>query len=138
KSLLVLAAKTDTALAGGDLSHSDKLTCDVMCCGSVPRGKALRRDGARPGDAIYVSGPLGGWMNKPVITARIEEGRKLLNKATACMDISDGLSIDLRRLCLASNVSAALERIPLLKGATLEQALNGGEDYELVYTAPGT
>ena len=52
------------------------------------------------------------------------------------MDISDGLALDLHRLCLASKVSAALDNVPLLKGATLEQALHDGEDYELLYTAP--
>ncbi len=59
RGLLRLAKRTGTALAGGDLAHADKIYCDVMVCGSVPRGKALRRDGARVGDAIYVSGRLG-------------------------------------------------------------------------------
>ena len=52
------------------------------------------------------------------------------------MDISDGLALDLHRLCLASKVSAELDNIPLLEGATLKQALHDGEDYELLYTAP--
>jgi thiamine-monophosphate kinase len=52
------------------------------------------------------------------------------------MDISDGLALDLHRLCRASGVAATLESIPLLKGATIEQALHDGEDYELLYTAP--
>jgi thiamine-monophosphate kinase len=52
------------------------------------------------------------------------------------MDISDGLALDLHRLCKASGVAATLESIPLLKGATIEQALHDGEDYELLYTAP--
>lgn len=133
--LLELAAQTNTALAGGDLSHANQLTCDVMVCGSVPRGKALRRDGARPGDAIYVSGPLGGWRHRDTIQPRLKEGQKLRGKATACIDISDGLALDLHRLCLASKVSAALDHVPLLEGATLEQALHDGEDYELLYTA---
>ena len=59
RGLLRLAKRTGTALAGGDLAHDDKVHCDVMVCGAVPRGKALRRDGARIGDAIYVSGRLG-------------------------------------------------------------------------------
>jgi len=133
--LLELANETNTALAGGDLSHANQLTCDVMVCGSVPRGTALRRDGARPGDAIYVSGPLGGWRHRPTVIPRLQEGRKLRGKATACIDISDGLALDLHRLCLASKVSAALDHVPLLEGATLEQALHDGEDYELLYTA---
>jgi thiamine-monophosphate kinase len=136
RGLLRLAAQTKVTLAGGDLSHADQIFCDVMVCGSVPKDKALRRDGARPGDSIYVSGPLGGWKNKRVIAARLDIGQKLLGKATACMDISDGLALDLHRLTLASNVAAELDAIPLLKGATVEQALHDGEDYELLYTVP--
>ena len=134
--LLELANETNTALAGGDLSHANQLVCDVMVCGSVPRDQALRRDGARPGDAIYVSGALGGWRHRRDIAPRLKEGRKLRGKATACIDISDGLALDLHRLCQASKVSAALDYIPLLEGATQEQALHDGEDYELLYTAP--
>ncbi len=134
--LLKLAEQTNTALAGGDLSRAKQLVCDVMVCGSVPQGQALRRDRAKPGDEIYVSGPLGGWRYRPTLTPRLDAGRNLLGKAHACMDISDGLAIDLYRLCVASKVSAALDEIPLLEGATLKQALHDGEDYELLYTAP--
>ena len=136
RGLLRLAHQTKVTLAGGDLSHADQLVCDVMVCGAVPKGKALRRDGARPGDFIYVSGPLGGWKNKRVTMPRLDIGHKLLGKATACMDISDGLALDLHRLALASGVAADLDNIPLLKGATVEQALHDGEDYELLYTVP--
>ena len=136
RGLLQLARKHQTALAGGDLSHADQMVCDVMVCGSVAKGKALRRDGARPGDIIYVSGPLGGWRHKPLPQPRLDLGRRLLGKATACMDISDGLSLDLHRLCLASKVSANLDAIPIIEGATLEEALHDGEDYELLFTAP--
>jgi thiamine-monophosphate kinase len=135
-SLLELAKQTNTALAGGDFSHARQLVCDVMVCGVVARGKALRRDGAKPGDAIYVSGALGGWRHRAAIVPRLDIGKSLTGKAHACMDVSDGLALDLHRLCLASKVSAALDRIPLLEGATLKQALHDGEDYELLYTAP--
>jgi thiamine-monophosphate kinase len=128
--------KATMSLAGGDISHADQFVCDVMVCGSVPKGKALLRSGARPGDILYVSGRLAGWRHKGVIVPRLAEGRKLIGKATACMDISDGLALDLHRLCRASGVAAALESIPLLKGAIIEQALHDGEDYELLYTAP--
>lgn len=126
-------------LIGGDLSRSDTLVCDVVFCGSVPKGKALRRDGARPGDIIYVSGPLGASAARkfripPLPSPRLDLGRKLRGKATACMDLSDGISIDLHRLCLESKVSAALDAIPIAAGATLQQALHGGEDYELLFT----
>jgi thiamine-monophosphate kinase len=128
--------KAKASLAGGDLSNASQLICDVMLCGSIPKGKALLRSGARLGDALYVSGPLGGWRNKRTIVPRLEFGRKLVGKATACMDISDGLALDLHRLCKASGVAAQLDHVPLLKGATLDQALHDGEDYELLFTAP--
>ncbi len=128
--------KTKTTLAGGDISHADQFICDVMICGSVAKGKALRRSGAKTGDLIYVSGSLGGWRHKPVIVPRLELGRKLIGIATACMDISDGLALDLHRLCRESGVAAELDEVPLLEGATLDQALHDGEDYELLFTAP--
>jgi len=130
-----LLRKVKASLAGGDISHAKQLVSDVMVCGSIARGKALLRSGAKPGDIIYVSGPLGGWRHKPVIEPRLDEGRALVGKAHSCMDISDGLALDLHRLCLASGVSAELDTVPLLPGATLEQALHDGEDYELLYTA---
>ena len=136
RGLMKLAQQTKTALAGGDLSHARQLTCDVMICGSLPRGKALRRDGARPGDWIYVSGPLGGWRHKRIPEARLDLAKRMRAKATSCIDISDGLALDLHRICLASGVSAAIENVPLLDRATLDQALHDGEDYELLYTAP--
>ena len=58
--LLRLATRTRTPLLGGDLAHAETVMCDIVVCGAVPRGGALRRDGARDGDAIYVSGALGG------------------------------------------------------------------------------
>ena len=135
RGLLKLARSTETELAGGDLSHSSRLTCDVMVCGSIARGKALLRSGAQAGDTIYVSGPLGGWTHKPRIVPRLDIGRQLVGKANSCMDISDGLALDLHRLCRESGVAADIESVPLLPGATVEQALHDGEDYELVYTA---
>jgi thiamine-monophosphate kinase len=137
RGVLRLATATGTTLAGGDLSHARQITCDVMVCGAAPRGKALRRDGARDGDAIYVSGPLGGWTHRAEIVPRLDVGRRLIGRATAAMDISDGLSTDLHRLCVASALAADLDRpLPILEGATLDEALHSGEDYELLYTAP--
>jgi thiamine-monophosphate kinase len=153
RGLLRLTARAGIPLAGGDLARSTRLACDIVVCGAVPRGKALRRDGARPGDAIYVSGRLGGsalglaqgpqgprnaWRRHLRPEPRLSLGvfvRERL-RATAAMDLSDGLSTDLHRLCLASNVSAVVEAPPRFPGATLEQALHGGEDYELLFTVP--
>jgi thiamine-monophosphate kinase len=146
--ILKLAAATGTVLAGGDLSHGEQFACDVTVCGSVPRGKALLRSGARPGDEIYVSGLLGGsalglatgrgraWKRHILIGPRLALGAFLRErlKATAAMDLSDGLSLDLRRLCLASGVAAEISAPPRFPGATPAQALHGGEDYELLFT----
>jgi thiamine-monophosphate kinase len=148
--ILKLAASTGTALAGGDLSHGESLFCDVMVCGAVPRGQALRRDTARPGHEIYVSGLLGGsslGLTRVSGKARIRHlhpeprlalGRFLREKlrASSAIDISDGLSLDLQRVCLASHVDAGITLPPVFSGASLEQALHGGEEYELIFTVP--
>jgi len=145
---LKLASRTGTVLAGGDLATADKLACDIVVCGAVPTGKALRRSGARPRDAIYVSGLLGGsalglatgrgaaWKRHVAIEPRLRLGefiRKRL-KASAAMDLSDGLSTDLHRMCLESVVSAAIGNPPAFPGAGAAHALHGGEDYELLFT----
>ncbi len=139
RGLLGLAKKYKIALAGGDLSKFDKVIVDVMCCGRVPRGKAILRSGARPGDRIYVTGRLGraahsNW--RAEAEPRIEAGIALRSLVSAGMDLSDGLSIDLHRLCTESGVSAEISSdLPRARGATLNEALHGGEDYELLLTA---
>ncbi len=152
-ALMKAATQAGVILAGGDLSHGPTLACDVMVCGAVPRGKALRRDGARPGHILYVTGKLGGsalgletgkgkpWRRHLHPEPRLAVGRYLREtlKASACMDLSDGISLDLRRLCLASGVAAEIEDPPRFPGATLDHALHGGEEYELLFTvAPRT
>ena len=135
RGLLQLARRTATALAGGDLAHAEKIYCDVMVSGAVPRGKALLRSGARPGDLLYVSGRLGkAWDGR--IHPRLALGKLLRGVATSCMDVSDGLSLDLHRLCLESGVAAEVDRVPVAPEASLERALHGGEDYELLFTVP--
>ncbi len=138
RGLLKLAERTGTLLAGGDLSAGKFLACDIVVCGAVRRGRALRRDRAKPGDRIYVSGPLGGQASRgyppSMFEPRLKLGRSL--RASACIDITDGLALDLHRLCLASNVSAKLERVPLAAGASEKHALCGGDDYELLFTSP--
>ena len=149
RGFLRLAGRTGAPLIGGDLARAEKAMCDVVACGAAPRGRALRRDGARAGDAIYVSGALGGsalglatgrgraWRRHLRPEPRLALGRFLRRLgATAAMDLSDGISLDLRRLCLASKLSAEISPPPVFPGATLEQALHGGEDYELLFTAP--
>ena len=153
RGFLRLARRTGTLLAGGDLARGEKVMCDVVVCGAVPKNKAMRRDKARPGDQLFVSGRLGGaalglekgrgsaWKRHLYPEPRLRLGRFLRKSvgATAAMDLSDGLSLDLHRLCLASGVSASLEQAPpAFGGASVDQALHGGDDYELLFTArPG-
>ena len=137
RGLLSLAARHKTEIVGGDFSRAPVLTADVMVCGTVPTGQALRRDRARPGDLIYVSGPLG--RGKWRFVPRLALGRQLRALgATSCMDLSDGLSLDLHRLTLASRVSAELNTLPLARGASLEEGFHRGEDYELLFTLPAS
>jgi thiamine-monophosphate kinase len=160
--LLALAAEHNVPLAGGDLAESPLVVADIVLTGSVPRGKALLRSGARPGDRIYVTGSLGGAAAELAALAqspqnfakdtqasktaphlyprpRIAQGLWLRKRAlaTAAMDLSDGLSTDLARLCAESGVAAEVSSaaLPVAVGATLAMALHGGEDYELLFTA---
>jgi thiamine-monophosphate kinase len=150
RGLLRLCRETGTTLAGGDLARADRVICDIVVYGAVPRGQALRRDKARPGDAIYVSGELGGsslglerqtgasWRRHLSPQPRLRLGRFLREKlkVKAAMDLSDGLSMDLHRLARASGLAASLDRpLPVFPGATLDHVLHGGEDYELLFTA---
>lgn len=135
------------ALAGGDTgsSGSGALLADVIILGTAPKGTAALRSGARPGDRLFVSGRLGApaaalasGRRPPPIHPRLALGKHLRSHRliTAMMDLSDGLSTDLNRLIRESGVGAEvnIDRLPLT--GTLEQALNGGEDYELLFTVP--
>ena len=147
-TLVAGASAWGAVLAGGDLSHGEIFACDVTVCGAVPRGKALRRGGARRGHEIYVSGALGGsalglesgkgkaWQRHLHPEPRVALGVFLREKlrATAAIDVSDGLSLDLQRLCLESGAGAEIGEPPRFRGASLEKALHGGEEYELLFT----
>ena len=161
--LLALAAEHRVPLAGGDLAESPLAIADIVLTGAVPQGTALLRSGARPGDRIYVTGSLGGAAAElaalsktpksfakattPIPTSphlypqpRIAQGLWLRKRGTvtAAMDLSDGLSTDLDHLCEESGVAAEVDAalLPIDPGATLAMALTGGEDYELLFTAP--
>jgi thiamine-monophosphate kinase len=167
RSLLSLAQRFGVKLAGGDMAESpDGILADIIVLGSVPKGKAVYRSGARPGDRIYVTGELGAsaatlqrMMEKPkrklkppdyrrhfFPEPRLEVGRILREKglASAMIDLSDGLSTDLGHICQESGVGAeihaeAIPRTSIGKPAwtvELNSALHGGEDYELLFTAP--
>jgi thiamine-monophosphate kinase len=150
RGLLALASRYKVTLAGGDLTQSDALACDVVVCGAVERGGALTRSGARAGDLIYVSGALGGsalglktqrgaaWRRHRTPEPRLELGACLRRLgATAAIDVSDGLALDLYRLAKASGLAASLHLpLPVFPGASLEEVLHGGEDYELLFTVP--
>lgn len=158
------------ALAGGDTTRGKQILINVTVAGHARTGRAVLRSGARPGDLIYVSGRLGeadlglellkrgkqaAKSGNPLIRKHLyPEPRLALGQwlaqnrlATAMMDISDGLSSDLPRLCAASGVGAKLEsaRIPRTRAPEvarkygldpLDLALHGGDDYELLFSVP--
>jgi len=157
--LLRLAEKYEVELAGGDTSQSPAgVLADITVVGSVRRGKALRRSGARVGDQIYVTGAFGEsaaalrlLTHKKIKRRdvfpepRIAVGEWLIEHrfATSCIDISDGLSTDLLHICEESGVGAVVNAaaVPVHPSAGklrdgFNLALHGGEDYELLFTAP--
>jgi thiamine-monophosphate kinase len=139
-------------VVGGDMSESAVLTVSVTVLGTVEPGgpPPVGRSGARPGDVLLVTGPCGGSAaglrelragnesgaavaayRRPV--ARLREGELARSGgARAMIDVSDGLALDLHRLADASGVGFSLDEVPAADGATLEDALGGGEDYELL------
>ena len=157
--LLKLAKQYSVTLAGGDTAQSpDGILADIVVLGSVPKGKAILRSGARPGDILYVTGTLGlsvaalaelrrGKKLQPAKhpchfypDPRIAVGQFLREKklATAMIDTSDGLSTDLRHICDESKVGALVDQtlLPVTSGRDrFRDALHGGEDYELLFTA---
>jgi thiamine-monophosphate kinase len=165
-----LAQPHRLALVGGDTTRGP-LCISVAVHGFVPPGQALTRAGARVGDAVLVTGTLGDAaaglhalqqpshaddsraglreflierLNRP--TPRLAAGTALRGKATACVDVSDGLLADLGHICSASGVAAEIEAALLPRSSALLElydettvlrfALSGGDDYELCFTVP--
>lgn len=167
--LLDAAARWDLSLAGGDLSRSEEVVLSVTMTGACA-GIPVLRSGARPGDAICVTGTLGGSAGGLYVLgrdlpadehpslvrrhlrpeARVGAGQLIAEHgASAMIDVSDGLALDLLRLMEASGTGCAVEvsSVPVdpalgaLEGRPdlpplLELALTGGEDYELLFTVP--
>jgi thiamine-monophosphate kinase len=168
RGLAQAARRFDCRLAGGDTTRSDKILINVTVVGEIRDDRAVRRSGAKPGDLIYVTGRLGeaefglrsllqnrraGPRDSLCVKKhlypepRLALGQWLAEKriATSMMDLSDGLSSDLPRLCAASRVGARIVTSKLLKVKLggekspkdldlTELALNGGDDYELLFT----
>ena len=167
RGFLKLARKFGVPLAGGDTAQSPAgVLADIVVLGSVPRGRALLRSGARPGDGIYVTGELGA--GAAALDRMLRSGRKVSEAdyrrhfhpiprltvgsvlrqkrlASSMIDLSDGLSTDLSHICEESGVGAEIlvEAIPRAQlGKRVEFvdpsfALHGGDDYELLFTVPG-
>ena len=157
-------------LAGGDTTRRSEILINVTVVGDVRAGSALLRSAARPGDTLYVSGRLGeaelglrtlkqdkkrAALKNPAVRKhlypepRLALGQWLVKNGlvSAMMDLSDGLSSDLPRMCTASRVGALIElpKIPRLQltdadltqdGDSLQLALHGGDDYELLFAVP--
>lgn len=149
-----LAARYQVDLVGGDTTRGPLAIC-VTILGELPAGTALRRDGAQPGDDVWVSGELGGAAfalehpENAVAARRLHEpeprvalGERLRGLASAAIDLSDGFAQDLGHILERSGVGAEVRYADLPKfriaDAALEQrcVLAGGDDYELAFTAP--
>src|SRR5688572_21876039 len=148
EGLLGLADAHATSLVGGDLARSPRgIALDVAALGWMEQRAPMLRSGARVGDALVVTGPLGASRkgHHMRFEPRVEQGIALAasGRVHACMDVSDGLARDVHHLARASDVgvrldAAAIPRRRLADGAraTLEQALHDGEDHELLFAAP--
>lgn len=145
------AEANNTAIVGGDLSSGRDVAVAVTVLGECPGGGAVLRSGAVPGDELLVSGPLGraaaglrrrregASLSDELVQAhrrpapRLHEGMAARGaRVHAMMDLSDGIGLDLHRLADASKVGFELVDLPVAEGATREEAISGGEDYELL------
>lgn len=154
EGLYALAGRFGVDLIGGDTTRGPLTLC-VAILGEVPAGSALRRDGARAGDDVWVSGELGGAayaLRDPQDAAaakrlhqpepRVTLGERLRGLASAAIDVSDGFAQDLGHILETSGVGAEVRYASLPKHRVADPALerrcvlSGGDDYELVFTAP--
>jgi thiamine-monophosphate kinase len=156
--LFALAARFGVELIGGDTVRGPRSIC-ICILGEVPEGQALRRDGARPGDDVWVSGELGGAalaLAQPGIAEaerrlhepepRVALGERLRGRASAAIDVSDGFAQDLGHILERSGCGALVQYDRLPKCAAFARlaqpelertcVLSGGDDYELIFTAP--
>ena len=141
---------------GGDIARGERFNAVLTVVGSAPRSEALTRGGAKPGDTLYVSGRLGGSaLGLAKLMAgrssarslsvrrhlypepRLNLGRFLRRQvgAAAAIDLSDGLSADAAKLAAASSVAFEIKasQIPCYRAASIEQAVDSGEEYELLF-----
>lgn len=136
-----VAQKFVVPIVGGDTVKSEKIIINIAMTGIARTKDIVLRSGAKVGDQIFVTGPLGnsfqsGWHLK--FCPRVKESQFLVKnfKPSAMMDLSDGLASDIRHILKASDVGAMIEesQIPLRKEATTQAALTDGEDFELLFT----
>jgi len=146
-----MADEFQTAIVGGDTNSWDgPLVISVTVLGESTGAGPVRRNGARPGDWLMVTGPLGGSIRGKhlTFTPRVQEAMRLNEIAPlhAMIDISDGLAADVNHLCMESGCGAVLsaDRIPITSEArnmgdnksALDHALTDGEDFELAFAVP--
>jgi thiamine-monophosphate kinase len=148
EGLLPLAAEFNVAIAGGDTNtHDGPTVLSVTAFGEVTSRGPLTRSGGQPGDALLVTGSLGGSLagHHFDFTPRVREALLLHEryKLHAGMDLSDGLSLDLARLARASGCGAVIrsDLVPMSAAAQLladplAHALSDGEDFELLLAVP--
>ncbi|MGD0219217.1 MAG: thiamine-phosphate kinase [Acidimicrobiales bacterium] len=155
EGLLEASRRFECPVVGGDLSDAAVLNLSVAILGETAGVAPVLRSGAKPGETIYVTNPLGAAAaglrelradpsaSSPCVQVflrpepRLAEGAAAaVAGATAMIDVSDGFGIDLRRLADASDVGVALDELPVAPGASRGEALGGGEDYELIFTVP--
>ena len=140
RGLRQAAKRFKVSIVGGETSNtSGPIAIAVSVIGFVEKLRAASRRGGRSGDDLFVTGRLGGALKRKHLTfvARIAESRWLTRNFSihAMMDLSDGLGADLPRLARASKVGfdIQLENLPVSRGATIDNAISDGEDYELLF-----